>query len=153
MQQPTSHYYLAIYGGAFDVASDDLKVIGRVQYLERPEFSNSGFADKDFGGFAMIGTALTKVAKTGGALFAYFGAGRMEGYVRAEEERRDDVPVAERRYAIPGPTAAVEYSYRWKSIDVAINHQTFIGYADRAQTDAYVAWPFNFFQATVGVLW
>lgn len=152
LQQPTSHYYHAIYGGLVDVARDDDWVIGRVQYLERPEFNVSGFADKDYGAFAMIGTKLTKAKSHG--LYAFFGAGRMLGYVRASnDDTRLQAAAISRDYSLPGPTATVAYAWRWRSLELAANHQTFIGYVDEAQTEAYVAWPFNIFQATIGVAW
>lgn len=151
MQQPTSHYYLAVYGGAVDVATDNDKFIGRVQYVERPEFTNSGYSDKDYGAFGMIGTKVTAARDHG--LFAFIGAGRMQGYVRANDETQGQTASDERRYSLPGPTVAVEYALTWNHMNFAVNHQSFIGYVDKVQTDAYVAWPYNFFQATVGVAW
>ena len=151
MQQPTSQYYHAVYGGYVEIASASQRLIGRGQYVERPEFSNVGYVDKDYGAFAQVGAKLT-AAKTHG-LLAFVGYGRMSGYIRAESATRAQTDVSERHYAIPGPIAAVEYAVRLGRIDLAVNHQTFVGFADRTQTDAYVAWPFNFFQVSAGVLW
>jgi hypothetical protein len=36
-------------------------------------------------------------------------------------------------------------------VQLSLGHQVFIGYVDRTQLDAYVAWPFNFYQLTIGL--
>jgi hypothetical protein len=151
MQQPTSHYYHAVYGGYVEAGADSDAFVARFQYVERPEFDDAGYADKDYGSFGMIGTKVTKAKDHG--LYAFFGGGRMAGYVRAQEATRGQTAADERSYALPGPTVAVEYQYHWKRLALAVNHQSFVGYVDKAQTDAYVAWPFNFFQVTAGVVW
>lgn len=152
MQQPTSHYYHAVYGVSLDVATESQKGIIRAHYIERPEFRSLGFADKDYGWFGQIGTKVLGPADHG--LFAFFGAGRMEGYVRVIDRERIDSDVVARKYALPGPTASVEYVWRLGGVvDLAVNHQTFVGYVSKEEVEAYVAWPYNFFMLEAGYKW
>lgn len=151
MQQPTSHYYHAIYGVSVEGGTDAQGLVVRGAYLERPEFKNAGFRDKDYGYFAQIGTKITKTKDRG--LYAYIGGGRMMGYVKADPETELEGEARERDFGLSGPTATLEYVVRWKMLDLAANHQTFIGYGDKAQTEAYVAWPYNFFQVSAGIAW
>ncbi len=151
MQQPTSHYYHAIYGISFEGGTDAEGMLVRGSYLERPEFRNAGFRDKDFGYFVMAGTKITKTKDRG--LYAYFGGGRMMGYVKADPETELEGEATGREFGLSGPTATLEYVVRWKRLALAANHQTFIGYGDKTQLDAYVAWPYNFFQVSAGVAW
>lgn len=151
MQQPTSHYYHAIYGASFEGGTDSQKFLVRGSYLERPEFDNAGFKDKDYGFFTAAGTKITK-EKTHG-LYAFFGLGRMAGYVKADEDTEVSGEATERDFAVSGPTAILEYVFRWKMLDLAVNHQTFIGYVDETQLNAFVAWPYNFFQVSTGIAW
>lgn len=151
MQQPTSHYYHAIYGLAVEGGVESQKFVVRGSYLERPEFRNAGFRDKDYGYFLMAGTKITKTKDRG--LYAYFGGGRMLGYVKADPDTAVEGDAKERDFGISGPSAVLEYVFRWKKLDLAANHQTFIGYGDKAQAEAYVAWPYNFFQVSAGIAW
>lgn len=150
MQQPTSHYYHAAYGVSVDLATDSQKGIVRAHYIERPEFRSLGFADKDYGWFGQVGTKVLGAKDHG--LFAFFGMGRMEGYVKADPDRIDS-DVNERKYALPGPTASIEYAWALGPIDLSVNHQTFIGYVSQEEVEAYVAWPYNFFMLQAGVRW
>lgn len=150
MQQPTSHYYHAVYGGYVESGTDSEKFLTRVAYIERPEFKAAGFIDKDYGYFALIGTKVTKTTSHG--LYAYFGAGKMAGYIKQDPNASSRVEyddLKERDYAMPGPTALLEYMWRYKGLTAGVNHQTFIGYQDKSQLRSYVAWPYNFFQVNL----
>jgi len=152
MQQPTSHYYLASYGVNADVATDDQRIIGRGSYLERPEFRNAGYADKDSGWFGFVGTKITKQSNRG--LYAFLGFGRMAGYVKTTPAvAAAEVPPEKVSYTVNGVTAALEYAAKLGPFSVALSHQTFIGYVNSEQLQAYVAWPFNFYTASLGVSW
>ncbi len=152
MQQPTSHYYHAVYGVNADASTESQGLILRMQYLERPEFKYAGFADKEYGWFASVGTKVTGPKDRG--LFAFFGGGRMTGYTRAEPATRlGDGTARKRAFALPGPLASLEYAVRWKSFDVALSHAAFVGFVDNEQTEAYVAWPYNVFALNLGVAW
>jgi hypothetical protein len=153
LQQPTSHYYHACYGLGLEAASDRQSIIGRISYIERPEFgteveSETGerirFRDKDYGGFVTVGTKLTKQPKHG--LFAYFGGGRVAGYIRTSNGES-------RGFALPGLTTIVEYQAQVGRFVFAAGHQTFAGYVDTAQLYAFVAWPYNVFNASMGYRW
>jgi hypothetical protein len=153
MQQPTSHYYLACYGGRLDLATDADGLVMRASYVERPEFRSVGYADKEYGYFALVGTRVTK-GKTGPALTAFIGAGRMHGYVaRLDTDSAPEGATNRRSFQLPGLSTALEYGGRWHGLDLAVGHQAFIGYVDDEQLDAYVAWPYNFFQVSAGYAW
>jgi hypothetical protein len=147
MQQPTSHYYHAVYGGFFEVGSDTEKFLGRAAYIERPEFRSVGFIDKDYGYFAMAGTKVTKTKNHG--LFAFMGFGKMAGYIKADPTSAEASDLQSRNYSMPGPTALLEYMWRFHGLTIAANHQTFVGYQDQTQLKAYVAWPYNLFQVNL----
>jgi len=148
LQQPSSHYYHAIYGGqgGFNLDSEALHV--RFGYFERPEFKAVGYIDKDYGYHALIGTKVTKTKDHG--LRAFVGFGRVEGYVRVDKTQIATSGASERTYAINGPIAAIEYAWRWKHLEGAVGHQSFTGYAGKDQTEARVAWPYNIFQMSLG---
>lgn len=151
MQQPTSHYYLFSYGGEAELQSDAEGGILRFQYVERPEFRTTGFRDKDFGGFVLAGTKLGK--EKGRGLYAFLGLGQMAGYTKSVAGAPGIGVPETRHYALNGPTAALEYLARLGPIDFALGHQTFVGFVDRAEMQAYVAWPYNFFSASMGYRW
>lgn len=151
MQQPTSHYYHAVYGGSVEGGTDSQSFLFRGSYVERPEFRAAGFRDKDYGWFGAAGTKVTKSKDHG--LYAFFGLGRMAGYVKADTDTDTEGAVKDRVFGVSGPTASLEYLYRWKMLDLAVNHQTFIGYVDDTQLKAFVAWPYNFFQVSAGFVW
>ena len=46
MQQPTSNYYHAVYGGYLQVSTDS-EVVTKRSHSERPEFNANGFSDKE----------------------------------------------------------------------------------------------------------
>jgi hypothetical protein len=152
MQQPTSHYYLACYGGRVDLATAGDGFVARASYVERPEFRSEGYADKEYGYFALIGTRVTKSASEP-ALTAFIGAGRMHGYVARTDTEGHEDETNRRSFRLPGLTTALEYGGRWHSLDLAVGHQAFIGYVDDEQLHAYVAWPYNFFQVSAGYAW
>lgn len=144
MMQPASQYHHAVYGLSADIATDAQSLVGRVLYIERPKFRANGFEDQDAGAFGLIGTKVTKTKNHG--LSAFLGAGKMSGYIREMEASGES-----RSYKLYGICAAVEYSGNWKALSGSIGHQTFVGYGTKEQREAYVAWPFNFILATVGV--
>lgn len=144
MQQPTSNYYLACYGLSVDVQAANF--ITRVSYIERPEFSKNGFAEKDGLGLVMAGMSARKIFK--GELKVFFGGGAASGYVAElnENNKKSD----QRTYQLPGPAAGVEYSISLGKVSFALNHTTFIGYGGKDQTAAFVAWPYNLYFLSTG---
>ena len=151
MQQPTSHYYLFSYGGQADVSTDGDGFIARIQYVERPEFRTTGFRDKDYGTFGLVGTKLGKISTHG--FYAFFGVGQMAGYTKAVADAPGIIQDATRNYSLNGPTASLEYLARLGPVDFSVGHQTFIGFVDKGEMQAYVAWPYNFFSTSVGFRW
>ena len=152
MQQPTSNYFLGIYGATGDVMRDDHSLFFRLAYFERPEFRNNGFADKDFGGFAMAGSQILRRGE--GEVLAMLGAGQMLGYTRVLGHDPDPTDEAHKRhYRLTGLTTALEYAYHWLGVDFAVSHQAFIGYDGTTQLAALVAWPYTFFLGKMGVRW
>jgi hypothetical protein len=151
LQQPTSHYYHAIYGAEAQFSTATEGFLLRASYLERPEFKDAGYADKDFGWFGQIGTKVTKATNHG--LYAFIGGGRMGGYVKADAGHRGDSGKAGNHYLLPGLTAAMSYAARLGPVYLAVEQQAFVGYVDKFQLNALVGWPYNFFQFKVGFLW
>lgn len=148
MQQPTSHYYHFVYGGSGQAEFFEQKFLVRGSYLQRPKFEEAGFVDQDSGAFAFVGSQIA-----GNKIFgvtALIGGGRINGYIRATDEYYSSEDAPERSYSISGLSTALEASARWGSLHVAVNHQTFVGYVDREQLNAYVGWPYNFFLVNVG---
>jgi len=144
MMQPASQYHHAVYGLAMDISNEAQSLVGRVSYVERPKFIVNGFEDQDAGSFALIGTKVTKAK--GHGLMAFIGGGQMRGYIKETSD-----PASSRTYKLPGLCAAVEYAGSWRALSASIGHQTFIGVGTKDQREAYVAWPFNFLLATIGV--
>ncbi len=151
MQQPTSHYYHLIYGGQVTVATQTENVFWRGSYLERPAFKTVGYKDKDYGWFALVGTKLTKTKDYG--VFASIGAGQVAGYIKSDKAAAGITRNERRSYRLRGPTVALDYEVRFGPVQWSIGHQTFVGFVDRSEVEAYVAWPYNFFQTTLGVVW
>lgn len=148
MQQPTSNYYLECYGVSFDVQNKDAGFIVRASYIERPEFKANSFAEKDRAGLLLLGTTATKIF--GGSLRAFFGAGNVSGYVARFDS--DNKTILEKRsYQLPGPSASIEYQVVLARVTFAFNHTTFIGYGGKDQTEAMVAWPYNFYSLSTGI--
>lgn len=147
MQQPTSNYYLACYGLSVDLSNQDETFMSRLSYAERPEFNRNGFAEKDSIGLFMAGTTAAKFKY--GTVKAFFGGGSAYGYVAKVDS--DNRTILDRRtYQLPGPAAAVEYVLVAGHFSFAVNHTTFIGYGGKEQTEALVAWPYNFYLLSSG---
>lgn len=144
MQQPTSHYYHFVYGAQISAASQAEGFQWRASYIERPAFKDLGYEDKDFGWFTMVGTKLTKSSKTSG-VYALGGGGRVSGYIKDSTQKHG--------FALVGPTVALEYVYRLGPVQWTIGHQTFVGFVDKDEVEAYVAWPYTFFNTTLGFAW
>ena len=151
MMQPASQFHHAVYGITADIANEAESFVGRVVYLERPKFRANGFEDQDSGLFALVGTRVTKGKNHG--LSAFIGGGRMGGYIKetSGDTSLGSYGASSRSYKLNGLTASLEYAGKWKVLSGSLGHQTFIGYGSKDQRDAYVAWPFNFLFATVGI--
>lgn len=151
MQQPTSHYYHFVYGGQLSVATQTSNVIWRASYMERPAFKSLGYEDKDFGWFTTFGTKLTKSQDSG--VFAAIGAGSVGGYVKADSAKTGVLQNKSRSFRLIGPTVSLDYQAHLGPIQWSIGHQSFVGLVDRSEVTAYVAWPYNFFQTSLGFSW
>ena len=155
MQQPTSHYYHATYGLEATTGSDSQRFLLRASYVERPEFSADGYADKDYGWFGQVGSKLTKKANQG--LYAFIGGGRMAGYTKLTTAASSAINTADSKiasaYIQSGLSASIDYAVRWGRFDLAAGHQIFIGVVDRTQLQGYVAWPYTFFHIRAGTAW
>jgi len=147
MTQPSSNYYHAVYGGYFDLGSDDRWIFSRISYVERPKYSASGYIDQDYASSVVIGTKVTK-AKTHG-LLAGIGGGIVGGYIKPDPNY-SDATGEKRSYKLPGLVTMIEYTLDWNHIDLGFGHQTFIGHAESEQLKAYVAWPYNFILIRIG---
>lgn len=148
MQQPTSNYYLACYGLSFDATSKDGGFIVRGSYIERPQFSQDGYSEQDRAISLMAGSTAMKIL--GGVVRGMIGPGRVSGFVA--RTAADNKTVIERRsYELYGPAASIEYAYMIKKAVLALNHTTLVGFAGKDQTNALVAWPYNFYALTFGI--
>lgn len=153
MQQPTSHYYHACYGTSIDASTEKQGFVARVSYIERPEFSTTvtsetsektQFHDKEYAIFGLFGTKATKTRSHG--LYVFFGGGRVNGYINSSSG-------LDRKFSLPGASAVAEYQLHKNNFILAAGHQTFAGYVDDVQLKALVAWPYNFFHASIGYRW
>lgn len=145
MVQPTSSYYHLVYGGYGEVGRDDGALLVRGGYLERPKFSSAGFEDQEFFGFGLIGSRVFHKKKHGLQIFA--GGGQTTAFLRDVAGNLES-----RRYRVPGLVLLAEYYGRWKAIDVAVQHQAFVGHVSDRQLRAYVAWPYGFFLLRMGIM-
>ena len=155
MQQPTSHYYHATYGLEATTGTEAQRCLLRASYVERPEFSADGYADKDYGWFCQVGSKLTKKANQG--LYAFIGGGRMAGYTKLTTAASSAAETANSKvasnYIQSGMSASIDYAVRWGQVDLAAGHLVFIGVVDRTQLQGYVAWPYTFFHIRAGAAW
>lgn len=144
MQQPSSQYYHYTYGGSLSLGIESYQAFMKVNYFERPKFESNGFEDQDYGTFLQFGKKVNKAKWHG--LVAYFGYGVMQGHVKKDGENSET-----RRYELEGFTLTLEYEVILKSLRFALNHQTFVGIASKSDLEAYVAWPFNMINLSMGV--
>lgn len=138
MTPPSSQYYHYVYGSQIDLAGRFDSSLMRIQYLQRPAYSKSGYTDQDFSALGMIGTSVMGKKEFG--ITALFGGGYVWGYIKASENPSD-----KNSYKLPGLAVALEARWTPKFIDVRFAHQVFIGHEAQDQLKAYVAWPFNWF--------
>lgn len=138
MTPPSSQYYHYVYGGQVDLARSFDSSLMRIQYLQRPAYSKSGYTDQDFSALAMIGTSVMGKKEYG--ITALTGGGLVWGYIKASENQDD-----KNSYRLPGLAVAIEARWSPKYIDVRFAHQVLIGHESQDQLKAYVAWPFNWF--------
>src|SRR4051794_6947997 len=82
MQQPSSHYYLAVYGATGEMAWRERALFLRGSFVQRPQYRAAGYLDQDSGEFAFIGTKVTKQKDHG--LLVMAGWGSMQGYVEVD---------------------------------------------------------------------
>lgn len=149
MQQPTSNYYHAVYGGYLQAATDNEGFITRLAYTERPEFRSVGFADKETFTLGMIGSKFTKGKSHG--LYAFVGGGQTRGYVRRLESI--DGEVNQRSFVLGGPSFSMDYAFHFGALDFGISHTLFVGYGGRTEFDARVAWPYNITLIQMALHW
>ncbi len=143
MQQPSSQYYHAVYGGQVDIARKDDIAYMRLQYLERPAFRSSGFVDQDFSSAVFFGKSVYKKGSLG--LGALIGAGYNWGYIK---ETGVENPIRE-AYRMPGVGTGLEGRWSTKKVDLRFSYQTIICQNDRDLFNYYVAWPFSWFLLSV----
>ena len=151
MVQPTSSYYHAVYGATIDVASNNELFIFRGYYVERPKFEEGGYVDQEYGSFGAIGTKLNKSKLNN--IYAFFGYGKMGGYLATIKNEGSTSSETNRTYEIPGPMFSLEYGLRLKNFFISLEHISFIGHVDDTQLNARVAWPYNFFMFKTSYLW
>jgi hypothetical protein len=138
MAPPSSQYYHYVYGGQVDLARRFDTSLVRVQYLQRPAFTETGYTDQDFSALAMLGTSVLGKKEFG--VTALFGGGYVWGYIKASENPDD-----KNSYKLPGLAVALEARWSPKLIDVRFAHQVLVAHESKDQLKAYVAWPFNWF--------
>lgn len=138
MTPPSSQYYHYVYGGQIDLARRFDSSLLRIQYLQRPAYTKSGYTDQDFSALGMVGTSVMGKKEYG--VTALLGGGYVWGYIKASENLDD-----RNSYKLPGLAVALEAKWSPKFIDVRFAHQVFIGHESQDQLKAYVAWPFNWF--------
>ena len=149
MQQPTSNYYHAVYGGYLQAASEKEGFITRILYTERPEFRSVGFADKESFTLGMIGSKFTPTANHG--LYAFVGGGQTSGYIRRLEPVEGEVN--QRSFRMSGPSFTMEYAANLWILNFGVSHTMFVGYGGRSEFDARVAWPYNITQIQLALQW
>jgi hypothetical protein len=151
MLQPSSSWYHAAFGLTLDLQTKDQKFVTRLAALERPEFKANGYEDKDWAGFFLFGSkvASTKFLRLEHSINAFAGPARVGGSIRSTHSFDE---VKKRSFAMNGPAFGLEWSTRLGSVEVAAGHMMFVGFGDETQSRAFVAWPWNFFTATLGWL-
>lgn len=149
MKQPSSNYYHFTYGGYGEFGNEKETILLRIGYVERPLYSELGFQDQESMIFAILGTKILNNKWHG--LYAYFGYGEVTGFIKADDNIDPNLQGVKRDFRLPGPTAAIEYNLRLFKLDIALSHQTLIGYTDNEQLRAYVAWPYNFIFLKIGM--
>lgn len=143
MTQPASAYYYVVYGGYLDLKTDKEVFITRISYLERPKFSSNGFTDQDFSGFALLGTKINPKSKYHN-LYTYIGYGQVTGYTYKKSDK------TLRSSKTTGFDVEIEYLYKTKHFHIGASSILFTGLKDKEQTDAKVAWPYNFLLFKIG---
>lgn len=138
MTPPSSHYYHYVFGGQVDLAQTGDLSLMRIQYLQRPAYSKSGYRDQDFSALAMFGTSVFGEQEFGVSGLA--GGGYVWGYIKSTENPND-----KNSYKLPGIAVALEARWSPKFIDVRFAHQVLIAHESEDHLKAYVAWPFNWF--------
>ncbi len=147
MQQPTSQYYHLVYGATLETATDLEGILGRLTYIERPQFTAMGFADQETFAMASIGTKLTKDKNHG--LYAFVGGGQASGYIKPSSDATHYTE--QRDFQMRSATFSIEYGWQWRHLFASASHMTMIGIVDKAQSDIRVAWPYQFFLINIGM--
>lgn len=148
MVQPSSNYYLLVYGGWVEGGFFNKDVfLVRGGYMERPRFSASGFVDQEFLGYGLIGARIPSSSK--GNLIALVGWSEVSGFID-KSSKDDESETTRRRYKMAGPSFYVGYRWTFKKWALGFGHQTIVGFAEPQQTAAFVAWPYNLVLAELG---
>jgi hypothetical protein len=149
MQQPTSNYYHAVYGGYLQVSTDNESLLLKASHSERPEFNANGFSDKETFSMGFLGSHFSKEKDRG--LYAFIGGGETYGYIKSEEAEGEIQQI--RAFKMNGPAFSMEYLFRIGPLDLAINHMLFVGYGGEVEFESNVAWPYNITQLQIGANW
>ena len=139
MQQPSSQYYLLIYGANAFIEHNPTKTGISITAVGRPAFASGNYEEQDYGGFVELHQ--TVATRGSFSLGAGFGGGQMRGYVKStgEVEERSD-------YKMGGPSATIDLRYTAKKgsgFTAQLSHTLLPGLSTSAQTKAWVAWPWS----------
>lgn len=144
MQQPTSQYYHLVYGGYVQLGLDSQKAFARISYCERPKFDFAGFSDQEQAGFIQIGSSLHTYWSFLD-LNALFGAGRLSGYIKANDSQKKE------DFILDGISLEAEAVASLAMIRIGLSHRLFTGIKTREELESYVGWPYRFFSLTLGI--
>jgi len=143
MQQPTSSYYHAVYGGALEAGNQKESFLIRLGYLERPRFELNGFRDQEFFSYVMVGTRVLQ--RKSHNLLAHVGVGRAQGVLAETAEGGED-----RHFGMTTLAVSMEYALRLGGFEWGLGHQMLLGNKSAYQSRSQVVWPYSFFLMKLG---
>jgi hypothetical protein len=143
MLQPNSQYFHGAYGATITALHQEHHLLASLTYAQRPKFTANGFADQEQGLFLTAGKEFP--LSSAFACQASAGIGEQKGYL-------EDLHTHERReYSLRGIAAKGDIFYRFKTFALGLSHISFVGIDGKEQLTSYVAWPYSYFQLSLGV--
>jgi hypothetical protein len=144
MTQPTSNYHLLVYGGSCLLTTDDEKLSLQMGYVQRPDFSDAGFLEREYGSYVLFGGKLTKAQNKKYGIWAGVGGGHFKGTIAPKKQSEYYGLLPERGYAIDGMMTGIDWFLKVGMMRLSLGYYLLVGFSDHHQTEAYVAWPFHF---------